>query len=194
MQLSRECVLVLHAARVKGAAGSAALAVALGWEGVDEEIELLITEGLVSRHGAGPGALIVPTDAGREVDRRLIEAELPGTARERLAALYERSFLPVNVEFKQLCAEWQTTGHGFELLEAVIGVHERIEVFLAAAAELSSRLERYCERLAAAAERVQDGELDALVAPVGESYHNIWFELHEDLIVTLGRTRAEEGE
>jgi hypothetical protein len=184
--------LLLHALRVKGAATAPALAAALGREDLGEELEALVAATLVTRAGAGEGALLALTPPGQERDRELVAAELSDDGRARLATLYEDSFQPVNAEFKRLCAEWQTDGESFELLERMVGVDERIEAFLAQAAALVPRLGRYSERLGAAFERVQDGDGDALVGPIGDSFHNVWFELHEDLIATLGRTRAEE--
>lgn len=183
---------LLHALRVKGAARAPSLAAALGRGGVEDELEALVAAALVTRAGSGPEALLALTPSGQERDRELVAAELADEGRARLASLYADSFEPVNLEFKRLCAEWQTGGESFELLEKVVAVHERIETFLAAAAALVPRLGRYSERLGEAVERVQDGDGDALVGPVGDSYHNVWFELHEDLIATLGRTRAEE--
>lgn len=183
---------LLHTLRVKGAATAPALAAALGRERVEAELEPLVAAELVTRAGEGPEALLALTPPGQERDRELVAAELSDAGRERLGQLYANPFLPVNVEFKRLCAEWQTAGESFELLERAVGLHERVEAFLTAAAALVPRLGRYAERLDAAFERVQDGDGDALVGPVGETYHNVWFELHEDLIATLGRTRAEE--
>ncbi len=31
------------------------------------------------------------------------------------------------------------------------------------------------------------------VSPLVDSYHSVWFECHEDFLLTLGRTRAGEG-
>jgi hypothetical protein len=38
---------------------------------------------------------------------------------------------------------------------------------------------------------VDTGEHDLVASPMADSIHNIWFEFHEDLLRTLGRTRAE---
>lgn len=192
MGLGGDRDVVLHAARVKGAASADALASALGVQSVHGQLAELLAMGLVSRHGEGEGALIAPTEAGLAHHRGLLEGELAGGRRDRLGELYEHSFTPLNVEFKELCAAWQTGGGSFELLEALLGVHERITKFLDAASALARRLERYSERLGVAADRVQDGAPDALAGPIGDSYHNIWFELHEDLLLTLGRSRADE--
>jgi len=36
------------------------------------------------------------------------------------------------------------------------------------------------------------GEHTWLTRPTVDSYHTVWFELHEDLLATLGRTRSDE--
>jgi hypothetical protein len=37
------------------------------------------------------------------------------------------------------------------------------------------------------------GDHDWFTKPMHPSYHSSWFELHEDLLVTLGRERNQEG-
>lgn len=51
-----------------------------------------------------------------------------------------------------------------------------------------ARFARYRVRLSAALTRVRDGELQ-YVADDLASYHSVWFQLHEDLLVTLGIPR-----
>ena len=36
------------------------------------------------------------------------------------------------------------------------------------------------------------GDQRFVASPRVDSYHSVWFELHEDLILLAGRTRAEE--
>jgi hypothetical protein len=184
--------LLLHALRVKGAANAADLETASGVEGAAARVEPLLGAGLVSRAGEGETAIFGLTAAGRERDAELVAAEVPDPVRTEIGGSYDASFLPVNAEFKALCASWQSDGESFELLEELLDVHERVDGFLAGAAGPVPRLGRYRERLASALDRVQDGDGDALVGAIGPSYHNIWFELHEDLIASLGRSRADE--
>jgi pyruvate,orthophosphate dikinase len=54
------------------------------------------------------------------------------------------------------------------------------------------RLELYRTRLERAAGLVADGDHQYIASPRLDSYHNIWFELHEDLILLAGRTREDE--
>lgn len=184
--------LLLHALRVKGAASAADLEAASGVDGAAARVEPLIAKGLVSRAGAGEGAVFGLSEAGRERDAELVAAAVPPPVRAEIGAAYDADFLPVNAEFKALCASWQAEGESFELLEQLLAVHERVDGFLAGAAGPVPRLGRYRERLARALDKVQDGDGDALVGAVGPSYHNIWFELHEDLLASLGRSRADE--
>jgi hypothetical protein len=48
-------------------------------------------------------------------------------------------------------------------------------------------------RFADALEAVRGGDNTMFGRPLGDSYHTVWFELHEELIALSGRTRAEEA-
>jgi pyruvate,orthophosphate dikinase len=39
---------------------------------------------------------------------------------------------------------------------------------------------------------VADGSHEWIARPTIDSYHTVWFELHEHLLATLGRTRTDE--
>ncbi len=54
------------------------------------------------------------------------------------------------------------------------------------------RLGAYRVRLGRAAEAAQAGDGRYVASPRVDSYHGIWFELHEDLIQLAGRNRADE--
>lgn len=54
------------------------------------------------------------------------------------------------------------------------------------------RFRGYAERLDAAHQRVRAGDHEWITAPSIDSYHTVWFELHEDLLATLGRDRSQE--
>jgi pyruvate, orthophosphate dikinase len=42
--------------------------------------------------------------------------------------------------------------------------------------------------------RVEAGEGDWFAKPVMPSFHTVWFELHEDLLTTLGLERSDESD
>ena len=54
------------------------------------------------------------------------------------------------------------------------------------------RLGGYAARLTSAAAQVATGDHTFIASPRVDSYHTIWFELHEDLIRLAGRTREDE--
>ena len=54
------------------------------------------------------------------------------------------------------------------------------------------RLAGYRVRLGRALEAAQAGDGRYVASPRVDSYHGIWFELHEDLIQLAGRTREDE--
>ena len=52
---------------------------------------------------------------------------------------------------------------------------------------------RYGPRLRRAVERVEAGDGEWFTKPSLPSYHSVWFELHEDLLSTLGLDRSAES-
>jgi len=55
------------------------------------------------------------------------------------------------------------------------------------------RYSPYGERLGDALGKVQSGDHHLFTGVMCNSYHDVWMELHEDLILTLGIDRAKEG-
>jgi hypothetical protein len=53
------------------------------------------------------------------------------------------------------------------------------------------RLSWYARKLSAALERAEDGAHEWVSDAKIESYHTVWFEMHEDLLRLLGRERSE---
>jgi pyruvate,orthophosphate dikinase len=54
------------------------------------------------------------------------------------------------------------------------------------------RFGTYLARLERAAAEAAGGDGRFVASPRVDSYHGIWFELHEDLILLAGRNRADE--
>jgi hypothetical protein len=57
------------------------------------------------------------------------------------------------------------------------------------------RFARYGRRLSAALSRLQGGDAAGFARPMADSYHDIWMELHNDVVLSLQRERsaADEG-
>ena len=59
--------------------------------------------------------------------------------------------------------------------------------------ECLERFASYGDRFTYALNLVLEGEVDWFTKPMIESYHTVWFELHENLLSTLGIDRASES-
>jgi pyruvate,orthophosphate dikinase len=60
-------------------------------------------------------------------------------------------------------------------------------------AAVLERFEPYGPHLDDALARVRSGDGDYVAKPVIPSFHTVWFEMHEDLLVTLGLDRSSEA-
>lgn len=128
--------------------------------------------------------------------------ELRGSA--EFAAQYEQ-FERVNASLKSLITDWQVVtvagsrvnndhsdpDYDARIIDRLGDLHEQAERTLSGLAAHLSRLSIYAHKLRAALERAEDGGIEWVSDARIESYHTVWFELHEDLLRMLGRTRAE---
>lgn len=64
---------------------------------------------------------------------------------------------------------------------------------LTAAAGPLPRLGTYTTRLCAALAKIHAGDVSWFTRPIVDSYHTVWFELHEELIGAAGLTRGDEA-
>jgi len=163
------------------------------------------------RDGAITGWLLTPS--GRAEGERQLAAELTSTgARPVVEGAYDR-FLPLNLEVLHICTDWQLLGgessqtlndhrdqdYDAAVIERLASVDERTQPWLSALAGVLVRFVGYRPRLAHALSRVQAGPsgggdwADWFTKPSIDSYHTVWFELHENLLATLGIERAAEG-
>jgi hypothetical protein len=55
------------------------------------------------------------------------------------------------------------------------------------------RFDTHRARLRTALKRVDDGEPDWFTSPRIDSYHTVWMQLHEDLLLALGIERSSEA-
>ena len=139
------------------------------------------------------------TDAGRARLTELLATERAVVDHDAADRVYER-FLVVNGDVKPLISQWQLTrdaagpDEATAVLDRLDELHREVVPVIAAASELVARLGAYADRLDAALRRARDGDMSWLTRPMVDSYHTVWFELHEELIGMAGRTRATEAE
>jgi hypothetical protein len=125
-------------------------------------------------------------------------------ANSAFASGYEE-FERLNATLKQLITEWQTVdvrGHRVpndhsnkdydeKLIDRLGNLHERAELALDRLASVLPRFTIYRNKLSAALEKAEDGEITWVSDAKIESYHTLWFELHEDLLRLMRRERDE---
>jgi pyruvate,orthophosphate dikinase len=119
-------------------------------------------------------------------------------------ATFYADFRVFNVELKQIMTAWQLKPNGTpndhrdadydaSVMQRLMDLHARIGPLLQRLAQLSPRLEAYGVRLARAAARVAAGDHRYVARVITDSYHTVWFELHEELISLAGLTRQAEA-
>ena len=201
-------LLALHALRLRGRAEPADVAtyMSVDPEVVRAELHGLEVDGLVAqRSGRFPGYGLTP--AGRAEGERLLAAELDDHGlRPHVEAAYEE-FLTFNRQLLTVCTMWQMRSdrgatvandhtdpvHDRAVLDALDALDHHVRPVLAALCDGLERFAGHETRLRYALDRVLAGEHDWFTKPMFPSYHSCWFELHEDLLATLGRERTTEG-
>lgn len=198
-----ERFLAVHALKVRGVASAADLADITGTD-LGPVLEELTGEELVKLRTGRVGGYTL-TKTGREAHPALLAGAVTDDERAGVAKTYE-GFLPINGRFKDICTRWQMRDGGAEpndhsdpdydsaVIDDLAQVHEEVVAVLAPAADASARFGRYPVRFEAALQKVRDGDVAAFARPMSSSYHDVWMELHQDLMLTLGRERgADDG-
>ncbi len=163
-------------------------------------LDQLVVDGLVSTV-AGAYRL---SDPGKERAAELLAADRAawdgaGEALERFVALDRRT--------KEAVTAWQLrpveggepeindhadASYDAGVLESLARIGADADAWLAPIEGRSRRLSGYRSRLAHALELARAGDQRYVASPRVDSFHGVWFELHEDLIQLAGRTRADE--
>lgn len=196
--------LVLNGLRLKGFGEPPGIAAAVGLaeDAVAGELPALQEAGLViHRDGRLSGFALTP--AGRDEQEALAAADLEASgAAEDVRTTY-KAFLELNDAFKHLCTDWQLRdgelydrsdpSYNAAILDRLRAIDAELATLLGALAARLDRFGAYVPRFAAALDRYAAGDFDRLTKPIIDSYHTVWFELHEDLLAGLGIDRSQEG-
>jgi hypothetical protein len=143
------------------------------------------------------------TPDGREAYVIALEEDVsrPGF-REALAEKYHR-FLGMNESFKALCADWQlrdgepndhsNAAYDAACIERLGALDDEAQPICHAFAEVAKRFDGYAARLTGSRKALEAGDQRMFTGVLCGSYHDVWMELHEDLILTQGIDRVAEG-
>jgi hypothetical protein len=143
------------------------------------------------------------TPTGRDQHRAALAADV--AALDGATQLRDRyhEFLAINERFKILCGEWQLrqgapndhsdAAYDQGVVAQLVDLHDEALPIVSAMAEVLERMRPYAPRLVATCQRVVSGETNMFTGVMCGSYHDVWMELHEDLILTQGIDRTAEG-
>jgi len=192
---------VLNAVVIKGIAGTDAVAdaVDLPADEVAKVLTGLADEGLVKER-TGRLAGWAPTAEGREERTRLMREHRDDPDASQPDEAAHAAFTEVNTVFKQLCTDWQAVKAAHPpvpgapvdagIAERLAEVHVRVLPVVDRFTAAQPRFGAYARRLAAAKDRFTGGDANALTSPRQDSYHDVWMELHADILATLGLART----
>jgi hypothetical protein len=194
---------VLHALRVKGFAKVDVLSELTGLPVAEVEGELagLQHEELAVFREARSLWQLSPK--GREEHATTLAMDVHHPHLREALSVHYGPFLKLNEEFKELCGEWQLkdgspndhndSGYDRRVVDRLLGVDARVQPICHELGLVLERFSPYAHRLRQTADRVDRGDRNMFTGVMCGSYHDVWMELHEDLILTLGIDRAKEG-
>lgn len=194
---TKEEFTVLHGLRTRGMSSAEPVADSTGLARpeVQRVLDDAVARGLARSRTGGRVQGYMLTSTGRDRHMALRTQHITGAVEERLVPVYE-AFLEPNRDFKAITTRWQTEADGDvrTVLSDLLQVHARLGDVLASAALALLRMKTYQPRFDSALAAFRNGDSDALAKPMSDSYHDVWMELHEDFLLTLGRGRSEEDE
>jgi len=159
-----------------------------------------------ARHRDGRVSGWTLTPPGRALHAELVAAELAAARCEADVEAGYKEFLGLNPRLLSTASAWQLrqengqpvvndhtdADHDARVIADLRALHAATEPLVARLGSLLERFGRYGSRLSTAVDRVESGDRDWFTKPLIDSYHTVWFELHEDLLSTLGKERASE--
>ncbi len=140
---------------------------------------------------------------------KLAAADLFARDRERVGAPRTEEMLDefhvLDARMKALVTAWQVREVGGEqtfndhsdaaydaqIMADLASLHDDTEAWLSPLARVLTRYSVYLARLERSLGMAQGGDQRYVASPRVDSYHSVWFELHEDLIRLAGKKRSE---
>jgi hypothetical protein len=160
-----------------------------------ESVDALVSDGYAVRKSTR----LVITPEGRAAHTVWARCASPSDAEAGVQRAFDR-FLPLNAELLQLCSDWQVKRGGatndhrdaaydWSVIQRLVALDERAGAIARHAGSALERLTPYRARLRDARRRVEDGEHEWFTSPRIDSYHTVWMQWHEDLLLALGKER-----
>jgi hypothetical protein len=165
---------------------------------VDDATAKLVEQGFAM----SKGVVTMPTPQGRAAASEMLRLP-PGSEQEKQVDQLFDTFLPINRRLRDICSAWQVRPDGApndhtdasydeSVKERLDQVNQEIEPVLDGFGSVEPRLGNYYPQLQEALGKFKQGEQNWLASPLIDSYHTVWMHLHQELIMMLGITRAED--
>ncbi len=194
---------VVRTLAIKGYAMGDMLALALGVDSDEAAamVERLAADGIAK----DSGGMFSLTDDGKALGAEMIAADSEAWGVANATAALD-AFIALDHKMKDIVTAWQMkevegeqvlndhadAEYDAAVLKRLADLHLETTAWIAPLIAGLPRLASYGRRLDAAAERAATGDGMYIASPRVDSYHGVWFELHEDLIRLSGKTREEE--
>lgn len=199
-------LLVLHAVRILGFADTVAAADRFNLE-IGETQDLLRdaeAHGWTTYASFGNTTGWSLTERGRAENERRLASELGDVRGENEVRDVYRDFLPLNARVLRACTDWQLKPAPGErlvpnahtdpawddgVLRELAAIERALPPLIDRLGDLLTRFRGYDTRFTAALMHARAGEPAYVDRTDVDSCHRVWFQLHEDLIATLGIDR-----
>lgn len=162
----------------------------------DPRVERLTAIEIVVRRGS----MIALSNGGRDLHAAWARYD-DDSAAHAAARIVHDGFEELNLELLAVCSAWQVLPGGvpndhrdakydWDVVARLERLHERAAPRIRRLARDAARFAGYDQRLRTALRRIVDeGETEWFTSPRIDSYHTVWNQLHEDLLLALGRDR-----
>lgn len=199
--------LVLHGLRLKSMVAADRVAELFALDPSDVSSALATAEAAgQARHREGRVSGWGLTSDGRAENERLLAAELDDAGLRDVVDGAYRRFLAENQKMLATCTRWQVkeidgeqvindhtdADYDTDVIATLAELDDAVQPVVSDLAAVLDRFGIYGTRFGHALERVRAGDAPWFTSPMIESYHTVWFELHEDLLASLGIDRASE--
>jgi pyruvate, orthophosphate dikinase len=194
---------LVRALAIKGyaTADMLGLALSLGTDEVAAMLERLAADG-IARDSGGMFSL---TDDGKVLGTEMLAADREAWGADDAAQALD-AFVVLDQKMKAIVTAWQMkevdgeqvlndhadAAYDTAVLQQLADLHAEATAWLAPLVAGLPRLASYGRRLDGAAEKAAHGDGMYVASPRVDSYHGVWFELHEDLIRLSGTSREAE--
>ncbi|MGO1561679.1 conserved hypothetical protein [Actinomycetales bacterium JB111] len=202
-------LLILHAVRLIGFADSDAIAARAGTSTADvaRVLDEADGRGWVQHLAFADLEGWSLTDAGRTENECQLASERQLADPENTIIAVYRDFLPLNTRLVRAVTEWQITPTGDDpfapndhsdpawdgrVLDELTALGTELAPLVHRLTDVLTRFDGYADRYHSALRTAADGEPGWIDRTDVDSCHRVWFQLHEDLVSTLGIDRGTE--